>query len=441
MTTSSDPLNYNNRLVIIHDTDADGTAAAWCINKGFKNEHDTVVYIPQRAGINTIPEGLLPSDSVYMVDRTYPWDMLLQLSKQVFNVTVIDHHKSAMDDYNRVISELTNFTDSMIYTASSLYFNYSNITVSIDTTHSACKLAWLWILEHGTDPTTTISAPWFIDYIEDRDMWWFKLPNSKEINAGMHYHGVGRSGFSSFECYDKWYEQKETKVTRNSEIPFTLFEVDYLGGIALNTQLNIIKSIVHGPTVTYESMIHTAPTDKYGRLTGNGELKFAIVCCPFTLISDLGSYILNYDFEHVPDELLGSTPVREVDAVICYNKITLPTGDKYTYSIRSKQDMLWLAKLHNGGGHPNACGFTSEIPPNLILMMTHLTLQCGSVITHSDNVPSSDSTTVSNVEYDKSEAEIITNPELTRMYSDLPQSYPKGMYNNSARSGMGIPKN
>ena len=84
-----------HRLVIIHDTDADGIAAAWCINRGFKDEYTEVILIPQRSGINIIPEGLLPTDDVFMVDRTYPWDTLVELYQQVFSVTVIDHHKSA----------------------------------------------------------------------------------------------------------------------------------------------------------------------------------------------------------------------------------------------------------------------------------------------------------------------------------------------------------
>jgi len=348
------------RLVIIHDTDADGICAAWCINKGFKDEYDSVLLIPQRAGVNTIPVGLLPTDSVYMVDRTYPWDILIQLSQQVFNVTVIDHHKLAMDNYVKEVEELTEFTDTMIRTRSSIQFDYSNITVLIDTNHSACMLAHLWSMEHSIDPDTSVGPPWFVSYIEDRDIWKWELPNSKAINSGLHYLG------HTFEQYDQYI-----LCIATHPLNYHVIQIDgihNIGTIVLQTQFNIIKSIAHGPTVTYLSHLHNL-TDRYGRLTGNGILKYAVLCCPFTLISDMGDYFLNYhDRNSLSDastdkEVQEYNSFAEVDVVLCYNETT----DGYVYSIRSKQDMLWLAQLYGGGGHPSACGFTTKIPPSDIL--------------------------------------------------------------------------
>lgn len=341
------------RLVIIHDTDADGMSSAWCIQNGFKHHYSEVVLIPQRAGINTIPEGLLLEDEVYLVDRTYPWDTLLQLAELVFCVTVIDHHKSALDDY-RNKTEVCADTETLILTASSIHFDYANITVLIDTNHAACMLCWRWSYERGCY-SDTLEAPWFIQYIEDRDIWAWKLPNSKEINAGMHYLG------HTFEQYDQYYMDY-------CEPSFYHNDLRCLGTIVLQTQLNTIKSIAHGPTVRCQVLdIKYVILPSNSDLFGKNTLKFAILCCPFTLISDLGSYMLNYS---VIDSIVESgdnnktaIPFEVPDVVLCYNEVE----DGYIYSIRSKNDMVWLAKLHGGGGHPNASGFKSTVPPNQIL--------------------------------------------------------------------------
>lgn len=349
----------NTRLVIIHDTDGDGIAAAWCIDKGFKDEYSEVLLIPQRAGVDTIPEGLLETDSVYMVDRTYPWDTLISLSQQVFSVTVIDHHKSAMNRYTETEAYQVGLDSQCVtYTASSIQFDYSNITVKIDTTHSACMLAHWWVMEHGTDPDTSVDVPWFISYIEDRDIWKWELPNSKEINAGMHYYG------HTFERYDAMNSGQCLVETTKTHI-------EQVGAIVLQTQLNIIKSIAHGPTVAFKQLIleecWTTGMPPKRVPCDDRVLNFAILCCPFTLISDLGSYCLNYsavdDIAECASNGKIAKPFEVPDVVLCYNETDLG----FTYSIRSKHDMIWLAKMFGGGGHPAACGFSSSVPPAKIL--------------------------------------------------------------------------
>lgn len=352
------------RLVIIHDTDADGICAAWCINKGFKDDYNSVLLIPQRAGTNTIPEGLTENDTVFMVDRTYPWAVLFQLSQQVFSVTVIDHHKSAMNDYMHEIDTKDITVDSHTFslTESSILFDYGNITVNIDTNHSACMLAHLWVLEHGTDPDTSVGTPWFVSYIEDRDIWKWNLPDSKEINAGLHYYG------HTFERYDRYVLCEIPGYSLDNIKGDYIGTIRSIGSVVLNTQLKIIKSIAHGPTVGFKQLNIVSDNLYRGPdLDGKDELRFAIVCVPFTLISDFGSYMLNYngveDITECAKVGKVANPFITPDVVLCYNEV----DEGFTYSIRSKYDMIWLAKMFNGGGHPNACGFTTPVPPNAIL--------------------------------------------------------------------------
>ena len=93
------PDSNQQRVFIIHDTDADGICAAWCIGNLYSNREKKyeIVYFPQRAGIDVIPEDLRPTDIVYLLDRCYPPDMLMEVSAMVKRFTVLDHHKSALD--------------------------------------------------------------------------------------------------------------------------------------------------------------------------------------------------------------------------------------------------------------------------------------------------------------------------------------------------------
>lgn len=328
------------RLVIIHDTDADGISSAWAISHFLSDDYDETVFIPQQSGENTIPEWLLPDDSVIMVDRTYPWETLLALSQQVFSVVVIDHHKSAMTDYyTAVIGTGLYELDEVVVAPSMLFFEYSNITINIDTNHSACVLAWKYGVDHATDPDPDyLEVPWFLQYIEDRDIWKWELQDSKAINAGMYYysHGEYWSLKPPTAHYDSLYNELNDATK-------SISQCCSVGTVVLNTQLQIIKGISHGPTVKYETVINPSTGDVF---------TVAVVCCPFSLISDLGNYMLNDD-----------TLVTPPHVVLCYNNMS---DGSYAYSIRSKHDMIWLAKLHNGGGHANACGFKSLTPPSQI---------------------------------------------------------------------------
>ena len=337
------------RLVIIHDTDADGTASEWLLKRHIGVQYLETLSIPQRAGDDNIPEGLKPEDDVILVDRTYPFGTLLLMRHLVNSVTVIDHHKSRKDEYAEEPVVNSDAVSALDLSPSKIYFEYENINVLVDTSHSACMLSHFFCIEHADN--VLVTPYWFISYIEDRDMWWFKLPYSKEVNAALHS-----------ACHGVPYDQLFNLLVQCDPfvVPHSYME---MGRTIINTQLNIIKSIAHGPTVLwYNAGWHFPPGSTINNMVIDNNSVWAIAPCPFTLISDMGSYMLNHTEEGY------TTP----NTVICYNMlkdITDSGHHKYVYSIRSKNDMLWLAKYYGGGGHPNACGFTSRIPPDRIIML------------------------------------------------------------------------
>lgn len=356
-TTTVEVEYAKNRLVIIHDTDADGKAAAWVIAKWFGVEAaNNILFIPQRAGENIIPNGLTEYDAVYLVDRTYPWDVLKELSTKVASVTVLDHHKSAIDHYaeqDDVNSDDANFLELVetekdgVAVLKKIYFEFNNVYVLIDTAHSACMLAHLYALEHSACENMPITAPWFVRYIEDRDLWKFELPDSKEINAAMWLLGVEQGNM------DVWFKCQEDD---NQAVALDYIDnMKSIGTAVIKTQMKTIEKLAKGPTVSYrlirEALWHTSLVPP--ELHGKQHITVSLVCCPFDLISDLGNYMLNcYDTDFARSEV-----------VICYNYMLDKELPYYTYSIRSKIPMDWFAKAKGGGGHPLACGFKSSLPP------------------------------------------------------------------------------
>jgi oligoribonuclease NrnB/cAMP/cGMP phosphodiesterase (DHH superfamily) len=309
-------------IVVIHDNDADGICAAWCIDKAFPDANK--VFIPQRAGDNNIEWALdLPNPlntHVYLVDRSYPRHTLNNLAELCRKVIVIDHHKTAHED----------LVDQYLHT---------NIDLHIDLNHSACALAFDYAVEYGENTDFCECIPWFIEYIEDRDMWWWKLRASKQYNTALYILG------HSFETYDNLYDEY---LNSKQDIYFTaLYD---MGDAALKMQHKIVQSLTEGNTVGYYWM--KFPETEFSE----SPALVAVLSCPFSLISEVGNYLLTYQGE----DRKCLTP----DVVLChqqtYEITTYTARDKTTYSIRSKEkDMSGFAKSMGGGGHPKACGFST----------------------------------------------------------------------------------
>lgn len=90
------------------------------------------------------------NDEVYILDFSYPKDILEELKTRVKSLVVLDHHKTAMDDLKDL--------DYAIF----------------DMNKSGATLAWNYF--HADKP-----VPNLFRYIEDRDLWKFDLDHTREI--------------------------------------------------------------------------------------------------------------------------------------------------------------------------------------------------------------------------------------------------------------------
>ena len=79
------------KLVIYHADCADGFCAAW-VARGVLG--DAAEYVPAHYGQN--PPDVLAGAMVYILDFSYPRDVMIQIAKEARLVLVRDHHKTAM---------------------------------------------------------------------------------------------------------------------------------------------------------------------------------------------------------------------------------------------------------------------------------------------------------------------------------------------------------
>ena len=160
-------------LVLYHAECWDGFCAAWIADRAFGGvEAIAVQYstpIPQVSGRD-----------VYIVDFSYPRDVLLQANGEAKSLLVFDHHKTSEEDLRGL-----------------------NFCV-FASDKSGGRLVW----EHFYDKQ---KAPWLVDYTEDRDLWRHQLEDSLAINAALRSYPL------DFDRWDGFAKQHPTDFTREGE--------------------------------------------------------------------------------------------------------------------------------------------------------------------------------------------------------------------------------
>lgn len=139
-----DPNSIN--LVIYHGGCTDGYGAAWA---AWKLLGDRATYHPGRYGD---PPPDVKGKVVAILDFSYDNLTTKSMINDADSLIIIDHHKSAMVELHDV--NCTHF----------------------DMNHSGAMLSWKFF-HPGKE------APRMIKYIEDRDLWKWELPYSKEFSA------------------------------------------------------------------------------------------------------------------------------------------------------------------------------------------------------------------------------------------------------------------
>lgn len=138
-------------LCIYHKNCADGFAAALAVKTWADENHLTCEFIPAHYG-DTPPD--VTGKAVYIVDFSYPRDVLIEMHSKALSLRVIDHHKSAQKD------------------CEGLSF------CIFDMEKSGAVLTWLTLF--NTKP-----VPQLFEYIQDRDLWQWEMIHSKAVSAAL----------------------------------------------------------------------------------------------------------------------------------------------------------------------------------------------------------------------------------------------------------------
>lgn len=270
-------------LVIYHGTGClDGFGSAYAAYCFFKKEQgvDAEYLAVAHGDVLNLEVG---GRDIYIVDFSFKRDVLSGLCDKANKVVVLDHHESAQ-------KELEGLDDL-----------YSNLTVVFDMARSGAVITWEYFHQ--------VPVPPLLANIQDRDLWQFRIPDSKHVNAALMSYPY------EFELWDQF-------ANCNDHLKTLIIE-----GRAINRFRD--KMIE-----TYKKKVI------FGKIAG---FTVPIVSCPNVITS----------------ELLSELAIGHPFAASYSDK-----GDKRGWSLRSTKEgenVASIAAAFGGGGHPNAAGFGVSI--------------------------------------------------------------------------------
>jgi uncharacterized protein len=203
------PLRFSKppTVILYHAECADGFGAAWAIWKQFPSPR----FIPVKHGSPPPPE--LTMQRVVIVDFSYDRPTLEQLASETQALLILDHHITA----EKALADLPY-----------AYF---------DMKKCGAVLAWEWAHDHP--------APWLLDYIQDKDLWTWALPSSREINAAVASHPFDFQLWNGFKQKD--LEQEGRAILRYeqelvSKLAAQAVMVEFQGAVIPSVQSAVLTS-------------------------------------------------------------------------------------------------------------------------------------------------------------------------------------------------------
>lgn len=238
---------------------------------------------------------------LYVVDYSFPVSHFKHHGKLFKSVTVLDHHDSAIKSYlNEYIGEKEG---SRI----TITFDNPNLNVIFATEESGAKLAYSYLF-----PDETI--PEIIELVSDRDLWKFKLKNTKAFHSGIKALNI-----ENFFNLNLTVKSDLSRVLDIGEV----FENELTSRISKVKKSGLTPISINLLGHTYSSAIINSYPD---------------------IASDLCSSILSEGYS----------------IAIVYS---IGKNNTVSYSVRSIPgvDSSIISKKHRGGGHQQASGFTSNL--------------------------------------------------------------------------------
>ena len=323
--------------VLYHGNCPDGFGAAYAAWRHYGDEN--AVYMPVLYG--KPPPSMPPDSTVYIVDFSYPPAELIDLALRHLIVVVLDHHASAERDLvPAAFAELGpafNTPDGGFYCG--------NIYVLFDLDRSGAMLAWMHF--HKEPP------PLLIQYLQDRDLWQFKLPNSRAVSAYLQtvqmdflawqriaaemesQRGIGEIFAAGAACL-KLKEQQVEIMAKN--VRWAKFILPHPSD---STVLAPHVEFFSPPLQSIPTTYHVAPFAR-----GQPRLYYVPVANATCFYSEVGEQLLQL----FPDAPFAAYYMDRAD------------GNRQ-WGLRSRPycDCSEIAQHFGGGGHKQAAGFTQQL--------------------------------------------------------------------------------
>lgn len=271
-------------FVLYHANCYDGMGSYYAAWKKFGNEAQYfAVNYGEDPPVMVAPPG--EDENVYILDFSYSAAIIRDMAEVYDKIVILDHHKTAEADLKDL--------------------NLPNVEVVFDMERSGAVISWTYF--HPGEP-----LPELLMFIQDRDLWRFRLFGSKAVCAAMKIYP---------------------------------FNIDVWDGLIIGGKATILNLMAEGKAIIeYED---------------NHIEKF----CKEAVWGTIGGYdvpIINIStmFSDATAALLTKNPQAPFAAYF-YVK----SNNTVHFGLRSKGDMdvSAVCKLYGGGGHKNAAGFVSTL--------------------------------------------------------------------------------
>lgn len=263
-----------NAMIIYHASCVDGFTSAWVANKALGSSGN-LEFVPMHY---KQPAPDVAGKDVYICDFSFPRQILLDMEDEAASLVVLDHHKTAKEELEGL--------DFCIF----------------DMNRSGAAITWDYFAFKALLP---VERHWLVDYVQDRDLWTWKLPRSREVSDAISCRSF------TFEAWDEMASKAAHELAQEggaiSKYKATVSEM-HVGQAYITTLAGYEVPAVNASTLNSE----------LGNILSRG-YPFAVAW------SYLGEGLFRYSLR--------------------------ATGDC---------DVSLIAKLWGGGGHPAAAGFTSK---------------------------------------------------------------------------------
>jgi oligoribonuclease NrnB/cAMP/cGMP phosphodiesterase (DHH superfamily) len=263
-------------LVIFHSNCMDGFTSAWVAKRYFDRANTSkpikVSFIP---GVYSNPPPDVKGKTVYILDFSYTREVMEQIVRDASKVIILDHHQTAIDRLETLEG------------ASKVF----------DITRSGARITWDYFFPQEAPPVNLL-------HVEDRDLWKFNLPFTREIISAIFSYPY------DFAVWDTLMSKDSTVLAAEG------IHIERKHFKDINELIGVVKR----------------PMRIGGYLVNVANL-------PYTMSSDAGQILID------SGEPFG----------VCY----YDTPEGRLFSLRSNGDfnVAKIAEQYGGGGHKNASGF------------------------------------------------------------------------------------